>query len=127
MWPSFKKSEALQGLLNKRPEARLSWPELLHHPFVRESDEEVQRRQAALADAQAASKDTRGWRGEECESPGAFNTLPVAITPLTAADMKYADVAVGFVQALIACNRMVCFGKTWRQRCHSLPCVRALT
>ena len=43
-------SDFLQGLLNKTPKARLSWPDLLRHPFVRESPEEEQRRAAARAD-----------------------------------------------------------------------------
>jgi len=30
----------LQGLLNKSPNERLTWPELLHHPFVAETDNE---------------------------------------------------------------------------------------
>lgn len=30
----------LQGLLNKTPSERLSWPELLHHPFIKETDSE---------------------------------------------------------------------------------------
>ena len=30
----------LQGLLNKQPSERLSWPELLQHPFVQETDQE---------------------------------------------------------------------------------------
>ena len=38
MSPEFK--SFLQGLLNKTPSERLSWPELLTHPFVRETDQE---------------------------------------------------------------------------------------
>lgn len=38
MSPEFK--SFLQGLLNKAPNERLSWPELLQHPFVRETDQE---------------------------------------------------------------------------------------
>jgi len=30
----------LQGLLNKTPSERLGWPDLLHHPFIRESEPE---------------------------------------------------------------------------------------
>ena len=33
----------LQGLLNKTPGKRLSWPHLLDHPFIRESPEDVQK------------------------------------------------------------------------------------
>lgn len=36
MSPEFK--SFLQGLLNKTPSERLSWPELMTHPFVRETD-----------------------------------------------------------------------------------------
>ena len=32
MSPVFK--DFLQGLLNKNPHQRLSWPDLLHHPFI---------------------------------------------------------------------------------------------
>ena len=38
MSPEFK--SFLQGLLNKTPSERLSWPELLQHPFVQETDQE---------------------------------------------------------------------------------------
>ena len=38
MSPEFK--SFLQGLLNKTPSERLSWPELLQHPFVRETEQE---------------------------------------------------------------------------------------
>ena len=36
--PDFK--SFLKGLLNKTPSQRLDWPELLNHPFVRESEDE---------------------------------------------------------------------------------------
>jgi fused-like protein len=36
MSPEFK--SFLQGLLNKAPNERLTWPDLLQHPFVLESD-----------------------------------------------------------------------------------------
>lgn len=36
MSPEFK--SFLQGLLNKAPNERLTWPELLQHPFVMETD-----------------------------------------------------------------------------------------
>ncbi|CAM9176832.1 unnamed protein product [Laminaria digitata] len=35
----------LQGLLRKDPRQRLSWPELLRHPFVRETEEDRRRHQ----------------------------------------------------------------------------------
>ena len=34
----------LQGLLNKTPSERLSWPDLLNHPFVKETEEEKKER-----------------------------------------------------------------------------------
>ena len=34
----------LQGLLNKTPSERLTWPDLLRHPFVKESEEEKKER-----------------------------------------------------------------------------------
>ena len=34
----------LKGLLNKAPQERLAWPELLDHPFVRETEEETAKR-----------------------------------------------------------------------------------
>ena len=38
MSPEFK--SFLQGLLNKTPSEWLSWPDLLHHPFIKETDQE---------------------------------------------------------------------------------------
>ena len=35
----------LKGLLNKRPQDRLSWPYLLEHPFVKETEEEKKKRE----------------------------------------------------------------------------------
>ncbi len=54
----------LQGLLNKRPADRLAWPDLLEHPFVRETPEELRTREAALADAHVIAQESRGWKGE---------------------------------------------------------------
>ena len=36
--PEFK--SFLKGLLNKAPQERLSWPDLLDHPFIKENDQE---------------------------------------------------------------------------------------
>jgi fused-like protein len=36
MTPEFK--SFLKGLLNKSPSERLGWPDLLNHPFIRETD-----------------------------------------------------------------------------------------
>lgn len=40
MSPEFK--DFLQGLLNKTPHKRIGWPELLQHPFIKETEEEKQ-------------------------------------------------------------------------------------
>mmetsp|Transcript_29071 Transcript_29071/g.52033 ORF Transcript_29071/g.52033 Transcript_29071/m.52033 type:complete len:1206 (+) Transcript_29071:492-4109(+) len=46
MSPDFK--SFLQGLLNKAPAERLAWPNLLNHPFVKETEDEImQRKQIA--------------------------------------------------------------------------------
>ncbi|KIY94964.1 fused [Monoraphidium neglectum] len=58
--PEFK--SFLKGLLNKRPGDRLGWPELLEHPFVRETDEERRRRDLALADAVELADSSRAWK-----------------------------------------------------------------
>ena len=42
MSPDFK--SFLKGLLNKAPQERLAWPELLDHPFVRETEDEKAKR-----------------------------------------------------------------------------------
>jgi fused len=43
MSPDFK--SFLKGLLNKAPQERLAWPELLDHQFVKETEEEALKRQ----------------------------------------------------------------------------------
>ena len=43
MSPDFK--SFLKGLLNKLPQERLAWPDLLDHPFVKETEEEKVKRQ----------------------------------------------------------------------------------
>lgn len=42
MSPEFQ--SFLKGLLNKIPSERLSWPDLLNHPFIRETEQERQER-----------------------------------------------------------------------------------
>ncbi|KAI5396906.1 hypothetical protein KIW84_062943 [Lathyrus oleraceus] len=42
MTPNFK--SFLKGLLNKAPESRLTWPALLEHPFVKETNNEIEAR-----------------------------------------------------------------------------------
>lgn len=41
---SDKFKDFLKGLLNKDPSRRLNWPNLLHHPFLKETDEEEKER-----------------------------------------------------------------------------------
>lgn len=52
----------MQGLLNKKPSDRLGWPELLEHPFVRETAEERTSREKALVDAMEIADSSRAWR-----------------------------------------------------------------
>eukprot|EP01018_Ginkgo_biloba_P027021 Gb_09628 [translate_table: standard] len=59
--PNFK--SFLKGLLNKVSQNRLSWPALLEHPFVKESAEELEAREARAATAAARGCDA-AWRGE---------------------------------------------------------------
>ncbi|CAL9218366.1 unnamed protein product [Arabidopsis halleri] len=71
MSPYFK--SFLKGLLNKEPQNRLTWPALLEHPFVKESQEEVEAReiQTAVVDHKAAwmLKGNGGQqRNEKCDS-----------------------------------------------------------
>ncbi|KAF8056751.1 hypothetical protein HT031_006249 [Scenedesmus sp. PABB004] len=54
----------LKGLLNKKPADRLGWPELLDHPFVRETAGERLVRERALADAVELADSSRAWKGE---------------------------------------------------------------
>lgn len=46
MSPEFK--SFLKGLLNKTPSERLTWPELLKHPFIAETDPEKSDRKRRL-------------------------------------------------------------------------------
>lgn len=55
-------SVCLQGLLNKKPSDRLGWPELLEHPFVRETAEERASREKAMVDAMEIADSSRAWR-----------------------------------------------------------------
>lgn len=67
MTPEFK--SFLQGLLNKTPSERLSWPELLQHPFVRETDQEKKDRKTRqeLYNQWAASVHHSGGRQQMAE------------------------------------------------------------
>lgn len=66
----------LQGLLNKRPADRLTWPALLDHPFVKESSDERMARERQLAEAAAMAGASRGWRGEAMGGPVAQEGRP---------------------------------------------------
>ena len=54
----------MKGLLNKRPENRLDWPDLLSHPFVRESEEERLVREQRLVYAASRAEHSLAWKGE---------------------------------------------------------------
>jgi hypothetical protein len=54
----------LQGLLNKKPENRLDWPDLLDHPFVKESEEERLAREHRIYTSAAFAEVSRAWKGE---------------------------------------------------------------
>jgi hypothetical protein len=71
--PEFK--SFLKGLLNKKPADRLGWPELLEHPFVRETSDERVLRERAVADAQDIADSSRAWRGEGGAVAGAVLTV----------------------------------------------------
>ncbi|KAK1265829.1 Serine/threonine-protein kinase TIO [Acorus gramineus] len=69
----------LQGLLNKVPQNRLTWPALLEHPFVKESIEELEAREMRAATAAARGCDA-AWHGEGKQ----LSTLPTgspAVSP----------------------------------------------
>ncbi|KAH9310036.1 hypothetical protein KI387_037947, partial [Taxus chinensis] len=59
--PNFK--SFLKGLLNKVSQNRLTWPALLEHPFVKETQEEMEAREVRAATAAARGCDA-AWRGE---------------------------------------------------------------
>lgn len=60
--PCPSRRSFLKGLLNKRPADRLGWPDLLEHPFVRETQEERLKREKALADAMELADSSRAWK-----------------------------------------------------------------
>ncbi|GBG88292.1 hypothetical protein CBR_g46858 [Chara braunii] len=73
--PAFK--SFLKGLLNKTPSQRLTWPQLLDHPFVRETSAERAEREAAAAAALERGCDA-AWRGEAHISLWNEKELPLA-------------------------------------------------
>lgn len=62
---------SVQGLLNKKPSDRLDWPDLLDHPFVRETEEERLSRETSLASAAARAEASQAWKGEDGAVAGA--------------------------------------------------------
>ncbi|KAJ0750557.1 putative protein kinase ULK-Fused family [Helianthus annuus] len=55
----------LRGLLNKQdPHSRLTWPKLLHHPFVAENLEDVEARELRANTAASIGSDA-AWKGEQ--------------------------------------------------------------
>lgn len=52
----------LKGLLNKVPQNRLTWPDLLEHPFVKETTDELEAREKRTAIAAQGSEVS--WKGE---------------------------------------------------------------
>jgi hypothetical protein len=66
---------SVQGLLNKKPADRLGWPDLLDHPFVRETEGERLRRERALADAIEVADSSRAWR-VRCAALAPLPVLP---------------------------------------------------
>ncbi|KAG2431488.1 hypothetical protein HXX76_009502 [Chlamydomonas incerta] len=71
--PEFK--SFLKGLLNKKPQDRLGWPQLLEHPFVRETEGERLAREKMLADAMEVAEGSRAWKGEGGAVAGAVLAL----------------------------------------------------
>ncbi|KAK8498148.1 hypothetical protein V6N12_066978 [Hibiscus sabdariffa] len=77
MSASFK--SFLKGLLNKVPQNRLTWPALLHHPFVKETSDEVEAREVRANTATTRQSDFV-LRDEEknIQTPNGKENLPVA-------------------------------------------------
>ncbi|PIA49863.1 hypothetical protein AQUCO_01300540v1 [Aquilegia coerulea] len=61
MSSSFK--SFLKGLLNKVPQNRLTWPNLLEHPFVKESSDDLEARELRAETAASRGCDA-AWKGE---------------------------------------------------------------
>jgi fused len=76
MSPDFK--SFLKGLLNKAPQERLAWPELLDHPFIKETEEEIAKRQL---------RNDKYRRWAEVENPVAEATKKVAAAQSDAPDL----------------------------------------
>jgi len=68
MSPEFK--SFLQGLLNKAPNERLTWPELLQHPFVMETDQEKR-------DRKVRTEFYNNWAAGEHQAQGKQQELEI--------------------------------------------------
>jgi fused-like protein len=81
MSPEFK--SFLQGLLNKTPSERLSWPELLQHPFVSETDQEKKDRKIRheFYTNWAANEHHSGGQQNMNEVMESTDTDPASTTP----------------------------------------------
>ncbi|XP_022765493.1 serine/threonine-protein kinase TIO [Durio zibethinus] len=77
MSASFK--SFLKGLLNKVPQNRLTWPELLEHPFVKETFDEVEAREvrATITTARQSDFSLRG-EGNNIQTPNGKGNSPAA-------------------------------------------------
>ena len=84
----------LKGLLNKEPSNRLGWPDLLDHPFVLESQEEMNVRMAVLEqmksipryyEARGTEKKLKGWIAKP-DSPIAQERQPTVPLHVVVAD-----------------------------------------
>ncbi|GMH09100.1 hypothetical protein Nepgr_010940 [Nepenthes gracilis] len=71
MSPEFK--SFLKGLLNKDPQQRLSWPALLHHPFVKETSAEAEARELHAASSASTGCEV-AWKGEANKIPKPVHT-----------------------------------------------------
>jgi hypothetical protein len=61
----------LQGLLNKKPEHRLDWPQLLDQAFVKESEAERLEREQRICKSAIRAEASLAWKGEEGAIAGA--------------------------------------------------------
>ena len=95
--PEFK--SFLKGLLNKRPGDRLTWPDLLDHPFVRETAAERLKRERALADAVALADSSRAWKGEGGAVAGAVLAAGRGQTPPRRQQQQQSGAATPLAQA----------------------------
>lgn len=104
--PNFK--SFLKGLLNKVSQNRLTWPALLEHPFVQESQVEIEAREARAATAAARGCDA-AWRGEVnivIPSPArniasARNSSPIGKSQPSVASEKLAETPTNDRPALV--------------------------